>query len=109
MLTPLQITGDTKSVADKLAHTSKRNILSRQGSEVFILLYYSLDMAATEGVHVYSQNGSMLFYFGDLGVRGQGQGCLIYVPYTVHCVAGRFFVLFNQKTKQSGLWLKKDF
>jgi len=45
MLTPLQITGDTKSVADKLAHTSKRNILSRQGSEVFILLYYSLALS----------------------------------------------------------------
>jgi hypothetical protein len=42
-------------------------------------------MAATEGVHVYSQNGSMLFYFGDLGVRGQGQDCLINVLNTLRC------------------------
>jgi hypothetical protein len=47
------------------------------------LYYYYLDIAATEGVHVYSQNGSMLFYFGDLGVRGQGQDCLINVLYTL--------------------------
>jgi hypothetical protein len=52
-------------------------------SEEKYLYYYSLDMAATEGVHVYSQNGSMLFYFGELGVRGQGQGCLINVLYTL--------------------------
>ncbi len=49
------------------------------------LHYYSLDITATEGVHVYSQNGSMLFYFGDLVVRGQGQDCLINVLYTLRC------------------------
>ena len=61
------------------------------------LYYYSLDIAATEGVHVYSQNGSMLFYFGDLGVCGQGQDCLINVLNTLRC--RKVFCTFRPKTK----------
>jgi hypothetical protein len=41
MLSPLQMTGNTNSVADILARTSRRNILSRQTIFVLLLSGYS--------------------------------------------------------------------